>query len=478
MIKRILKMDYNLSIPLKAALWFTLCRFLQKAIGILTTPFITRLLSTDEYGRISTFASWESIFMVIVTFSSGHVVMNLCVKYEKRDMLLASLTGYNLVLSFIWGIVSLLTVGHLKEITGMSNVFLAALYLSCVFQNIINCWVLCKQYEYHYIIVVIQTLLYTVGSGFGGLLGVACVSRSAEAYIIPRVMSSVLIGLIVTICIFKKNRSFYNSEIWKYTFGFCVPLLPHYLSEIILMGVDKIMIDKMCGSADVAVYSIAYSVGSLVSMVTMAINSAFIPYQYQKIKDKKLKILAQNTNYIIGFVAVILCSIMLFGREIVFIVGGRKYMESVSLIVPIGLGAFFNYVFQLFARIQEYFEQKYTIVIASVSCAALNILLNYIFINLCGYKAAAYTTFICYFVFCFLHYMFSRKVCKKYIGHEIYDIKKLVIISGVFVSMSILIQIIDDLYILKYAVVLVMIWGGIQYREKIFQFVKAIQGKE
>lgn len=471
-------MNYKLSAPLKAALWFTLCQFLQKAIIILTMPFITRMLTTSEYGEISTFTAWESIFIVLVTLSSVHAVMNLCVKYEKRDMMLSSLTGYNLILAFAWGIIILLAQNQIKNITGMSSAFIIGLYFFCVSQNIINCWINCKQYEYNYVAIVIQTLLYTIGASFGGLFAVTYISKSAEAYIIPQIISATVIGFAIVISIFVKGRLFFDASVWKFCICFCVPLLPHYLSEIILMGADKIMIDRMCGSSDVAIYSIAYSVGSLGIMLTGAINSAFVPYQFQKIKEKEFKSLARHANYIIGFVAFILCGIMLFGREIVLIFGGEKYLESVSLIIPIGLGSFFNYVFQLFARIQEYFEQKHTIVIATVSCAALNIILNYIFINIYGYKAAAYTTFVCYFVFCFLHYMFSRKACMKYIGHEIYDIKMLVIISAIFVTVSVLIQMISKFYILKYIVVAAMFLLLIVHKDKIFKFIKIIQGKE
>ena len=125
-------MNYKLSAPLKAALWFTLCQFLQKAIVILTMPFITRMLTTSEYGKISTFTAWESIFIVLVTLSSGHAVMNLCVKYEKRDKMLSSLTGYNLTLAFAWGIIILMAQNQIRNVTGMSSAFIAGLYFFCV----------------------------------------------------------------------------------------------------------------------------------------------------------------------------------------------------------------------------------------------------------------------------------------------------------------------------------------------------------
>ena len=88
-------------------------------------------------------------------------------------------------------------------------------------------------------------------------------------------------------------------------------------------------------------------------------------------------------------------------------------------------------MFQLFARVQEYYERKFTVVIPSILCAALNLILNYIFIKLCGYQAAAYTTFFCYALFCFIHYLFYKKVCTEILnGTQLYDVKGLLAISA------------------------------------------------
>ena len=50
---------------------------------------------------------------------------------------------------------------------------------------------------------------------------------------------------------------------------------------------------------------------------------------------------------------------------------------------------------------------------ASVSGAALNIVLNYIFIRRCGYIAAGYTTLVCYLCYCVAHYLMMRRILRK-----------------------------------------------------------------
>ena len=50
----------NLSVRARAALWFTICSFLQKGISFITVPIFTRLLTTEEYGANAAYV-WEQI---------------------------------------------------------------------------------------------------------------------------------------------------------------------------------------------------------------------------------------------------------------------------------------------------------------------------------------------------------------------------------------------------------------------------------
>ena len=47
----------SLSIQARAALWFTICSFLQNGISFITVPIFTRLMSTEEYGTYTVYLS-------------------------------------------------------------------------------------------------------------------------------------------------------------------------------------------------------------------------------------------------------------------------------------------------------------------------------------------------------------------------------------------------------------------------------------
>ena len=92
----------GMSVPVKAAFWFTVCNFLQRGISMITTPIFTRMLSTDEYGLYSTYLSWETVLAMVVTLSLYKAMMNLYVKYDNQEKILSALCGLELLLSLIW----------------------------------------------------------------------------------------------------------------------------------------------------------------------------------------------------------------------------------------------------------------------------------------------------------------------------------------------------------------------------------------
>lgn len=475
MVTKILNKYKEMSVPIKAALWFTVCSFLQRGVSMITTPIFTRMLSTEEYGLYSTYLSWENVLLMVVSLCLYKSIMNLYIKYDDQERVLSAICGLELLLSVIWFLISLVLKKRLALLLGLSSTLVVCLFMNFIFQSVFQCWSLYKRYVYDYKTLVAATLSMTIGSAFLGILSVLYISSTAESRVISSLVVLFIIGLLICLSIYKKNKTFYDKNIWLFSLGFCLPLMPHYLSEFVLQSSDKIMINYMCGSADVAIYSIAYSAGSLITLITSAINSTFAPYQYQKIKEKEYDVLAKRANQVLFFIGVMLTGIMIFSREIVLIFGGNKYLESVKVIIPICIGVYFNYMFQLFARVQEYYERKKTVVIPSILCAVLNLLLNYIFIQKYGYQAAAYTTFICYMIFCILHYYFYRKVCKEELrGADLYDIKGLLYISIFVITMGFIISIINQFLGIKYIVIIFMIITLVKQRNLVLNFLNDI----
>jgi len=463
-----IKKYHSLSNPVKVSLWFSIASFLQMGINFLTAPIFARLLSSEEFGIVNVYNSWSILLLIILSFSLYKSLMNLYVKYDNKEKTLSIVISLSLLITILWLVIFLIFYKEISALLGLSEILSLSIFINVVFTGAINCWTIFKKYTYDYKSIILYTLLTTIISALVSIIVVVFFYQSAEGRILPRVLITAFVSIPILIAVFKKGKKIYDKEIWKFSIIFSGSLIPHYLSEFILSSSDKLMINYILDSTAVAIYSIAYTIGSIITVLTIAINASFAPYQYQMIKKQEYKKLSKSADTVFILVAFFVIIIMFFSYEIVWLYGGQKYLQSASLIIPIGLGVFFNYMFQLFARVQEYFERKKMVVIPSVLAATLNIVLNLIFIPKYGFQAAAYTTFLSYALFCFIHYLFYRSTIKKYLNNQaIYNGKNLLVISASVVVVSIAISFINNNIIVRIIILISIIMFGLLKRKKL-----------
>lgn len=462
----------------KTGLWFTICGFLQKGISMITTPFFSRVLSKHEFGVVNTFNAWQVVINLLITLTLYRSMMNLYVKHENKERTLSQVLGLSFTITGFWLAIAIIFINPLSVVINLPKPLIIGMFIYSIGESVVQCWMIYKRYIYDYKAAVFVTIMLSIVSGFGGLLCVWLIRKNAIMRWYPQIIIYFIVGVIIAISIFSKQKAFYNKQVWIFAATFCIGLMPHYLSEFVLQSSDKLMIDRMCGTEDVAMYSQAYNVGSLISIFANAINSSFVPYQYQKIQSKEFKQLAKSANAVQFLLAIILMLLMLFSTEVVLIFGGKSFLPCTNVIIPICLGVYFNYMFQLFARVQEYYNKKLTVVIPSILCAALNIVLNLIYIRMYGYKAASYTTFACFVIFCLIHYVFYRNTCKKMNdGVLLYDGKTLLLISLGITGIGVIAYILQEHIIIKYAIGVIVMIMIVIFRKKLIDILKTLSKK-
>ena len=94
-LKKIGRLYTNMTLPVKASMWYLACSVLQKAIGFLTTPIFTRVMGTSDFGVVSMYNSWEAIFTVFCTlYLYNGVYNNAMIEYAN--------VNYGTFCSCIW----------------------------------------------------------------------------------------------------------------------------------------------------------------------------------------------------------------------------------------------------------------------------------------------------------------------------------------------------------------------------------------
>ncbi|MBR5046144.1 oligosaccharide flippase family protein [Candidatus Saccharibacteria bacterium] len=473
-IKNLIHKYKTMNYQAKAGIWFVFCSFLQKGISFITIPIFTRILSTEDYGITNLFATWSSLLVLFATLNlSGGVYSRGLLEFNHKKYT-SAVQGLATLCSLIVTILVLVFQDYLTQISGLPA---PAIYVMCVYFFVIagiNLWTVKQRFIYKYKALIIVTIINSIISTIFGLLAVLLSSSDkGEAKVIWSTVGIIMVALPFYIYNFAKGKTFFDKKMWKYSLSFNLPLLPHYLSNLILHQSDRIMIGWFTGAADVALYSVAYSVSSIVKVLTDAIGQAMMPWRYQNMKKKNYQLINKVSISLLVCVAAVVAVVNLLAPEIIRIFGGEAYMEAIWVVPPIMLSVFFIFIYGMFAHIEFYFLKTKFMMVASIISAALNILLNYIFIQQFGYVACAYTSLFCYMVYTFFHYVYMCIVCKKEIGiTSIYNAKSIISIIIATFAVTALSAALYDFAIPRFALIAIVLIVAIIKRKTIKSLIK------
>lgn len=476
-MKKTLKVYQNLSVPAKAAIWFLVCSFLQKGISVITTPIFTRLLTTNEYGQFNVFNSWFSIVNIFVSLMlSGGVCTQGLVKFdEDRDIFSSSLQGLTLILVFFWTLIYALFHDFWDNLFSLTTNQCLLMLLMIWTGAVFNLWASEQRVLYKYKILVSITLLVSLAKPIIGIVFVTC----AQDKVTARILGLALVEFIGYFGLFihqvLKGKVFCSKKYWIYALKFNIPLIPHYLSQAVLNSSDRIMINSMVGSSEAGIYSLAYSISSMMIIFNTALVNTISPWIYTKIKEGKLKDIAGTSYLTMIIVACVNLILISFAPEAVRIFAPKSYYDAIWIIPPVAMSVYFMYIYDIFAKFQFYFEKTKFVMIASTVSAVANIILNYIFINIFGYCAAGYTTLFCYFLYAIAHYLFMNKICKENLdGVKVFDIKILCSITMGMLLIGFIMLILYNFTYLRYLVIILFFVCCIIKRKVIMKSCQSI----
>lgn len=480
MIKKIIDKYDKIPPAAKSSFWFVVCSILQKGIAFLTTPIFTRLMSPEQYGQFTIYNSWVEVFFVFATLDVFYgVYNNALTKYsDDRDRVTSTMLGFCSSLTLIVFVVYLFFYDLINSLTKISMPMTILLFCEILIMPAYYLWSAKERYNYRYKKLIVVTLLIAL---LTPLLGVPAVSFSAEkglARIITSVIVQTAIAAVLYVSIFKRGKVFFIRKYWKYALTFNLPLIPHYLSSMILNQSDRLMIDRMCGTDKAGIYGLAYTLGAMLIMINTAITNSLTPYTYQSLKKNDFLSVKEASNYLVILVAALALIVLLIAPEIMIIMGGSQYSEGMYIIAPIAASVYFRFLYSLYGNIEFYYEENFFIMIASVCCALLNVVTNYIFIKMYGFLAAGFTTLGCFAIYSFAHFIFSQRVLRKHTNQlSLYNNKLIFSIGLILIIMSIGIIQLYPFPIIRYGAVFICTSVMFVKKNQMINLVKRLKKK-
>lgn len=437
-IKEVFRKIENVPENIKATVVFGVASFSISGLKYIMTPILTRLLTTSEYGTVGIYNSWLSIVQVIMSLTlmyPGILNVGLYEHKDNRWKYLSSMEGIITVVSLCTILFYVFAHRLINDIIGIPSSLVILMLITCLFQPASNLWTAKQRYEYKYKI----TFIVTVGTA---LLAQICSivyviikkdtgANLAEARLWSAGLVNILCAVVIYVYILAKGKKFYDSPLWKETLILAIPLIPHYLSHVLLNGTDKIMIGKMIGADKAGIYNLAAVLSSIGILFWRALLTTFSPFVNTKIGERKFDEIRRAIKPLWIFTGGLCIVGALLSPEIIAVFGSKEYLEGIYVVPPVVAGVFTYTMYDAFAAVSFFHKKSVNIMIASVTAAMSNIVMNYFGIQVFGFIAAGYTTLISHLILILMHYINIRKIEKE----RIYD-GKLSIISLLVVTIA------------------------------------------
>lgn len=167
------------------------------------------------------------------------------------------------------------------------------------------------------------------------------------------------------------------------------------------------------------------------------------------VKKKKY---GRSRDIISFYFSVRAIGMMLLAPEILFILGGKNYMEAKYVMTPVAMGCVCQFLYTLYVNIEQFKKKTLGMAVASVIAALLNYTLNALLIPQYGYIAAAYTTLAGYIFLLIVHMILVKKI-----GYaEFYDNKFIILVVIVMCIITLGINCLYENSIIRYIIISIL----------------------
>lgn len=384
---------------------------MAKALGIISVPIYTHLISPKEYGLYSIILS----YVAIATFLfSLNVHTSISRFFYEKDIDIGRFLSTTLILTvtilFIsFSILFLIDDLFLNSLFGFEfsryKIYFSLLVISSIIFSIYLQILIpqSKGKEYSFLVVIQAYLKFIL---------VVIFLYFIESTTLRFLQAVLLADVFISCYIAWKLKTYvkfrFNKSDAKYILSYSVFLIPYMLSSVILAQIDRVMIGNIIGESATGIYSIAYSFGSIPLMMFAALSNAWMPKYFSNMNDKNYVTLDKDVYQI---VLLLMIGSIVFSAYIGFflqLILSEEYSSSINYIPLIGLSMFFAIMWNIWGRGIGYAKKTIWTSIAGIISALINVGLNYLWIPKYGLDGAVYATYISYLSMALLGYIFAK----------------------------------------------------------------------
>lgn len=184
----------------------------------------------------------------------------------------------------------------------------------------------------------------------------------------------------------------WNTGFHREIIRFGLPLIPHVSGVFLLASVDRFVINAELGLAEAGVYMVAVQLAAGVALLFDAINKAYVPWLFEKLKENDLQQKKKIVRYTYLWYLVIIAGAgagFVVGPWLVRLVAGPGYEQAGDIIGWLLLGQAFGGMYLMVTNYIFYSRRTGMLSIATITSGLINLGLLILLIKLLGLTGAA-----------------------------------------------------------------------------------------
>jgi O-antigen/teichoic acid export membrane protein len=199
-----------------------------------------------------------------------------------------------------------------------------------------------------------------------------------------------------------KMRTFLTARFqWRYvreSLSFGLPLIPHLVMATGLVVADRFILARYRDLSEVGIYSLAYTFGMVMFLVTQSLSQAWLPMFFELANngEDNRRMLGRYCSGLSIFLVALACIGVLLSPVLLHVFLDYRYRAAARLVPWIIMGYLFHGLFSLFDLSILQAKRTASIFIISLIAFIVNLALNFAMVPRWGMDGAAWATTIAY----------------------------------------------------------------------------------
>lgn len=391
--------------------WIFIGNVAHAVLQYLLNIYIARVFSTDDYGLINYAASLIAFFTSVGTLGfSGIIIKSFSEDEKNTGKYLGSAIGARLMFSV--GAIVLLQVivrtANSEDAMLPTIVFYQSISILFGAFDLIVYWF---RYQYEaQRVAVLKLAAFFVSAAWR--IVVVAVFRSLTGYVFGVTLETAVFSILLAVS-FRKNypehRFRFSARTVRDLLLISYPFITSEILSTIYGQTDKIMLKSMMNNEAVAMYSVALTLASAISIIPQALIEGFRPdiLKYRAADPAQYHRRLKQLYASVFWICIAYCiAITVLAKWIILILYGEKYLGAVpalSLVVWYTTFSYFGSINNIYMVAEN--KAKW-VQITTLVGALTNVCLNFLLIPQFGVVGAAgaslLTQFIANFVMVYL----------------------------------------------------------------------------